>query len=139
MQIPPHSIDALLNFTWRRFAIGGVILVRLLGLSSSRFWRVAFDLAHFFSARVGKGKPGYVLFSQVGLEIKINGRAVRWIFSRRGVVFDRCRLRCLLKAIRSARRKQMSFGRANLRRHLFERGNIVKYPETAAIRGDNQI
>src|SRR5207245_10476651 len=78
---------------------------------------------------------GHVLFSKVGLEIEINSRAVRWIFSGRRVVLD-CRwLRHVLEPIRVARGKQMGLGATDLRRKLFEWSNVVQYPESASVRG----
>ena len=139
-QVPPHAIDARFGFARRRFDIGKILILGgLFDLSGTEFRRAAFDLAHFLAAGVCDGQLGHVLFSQVGLEIEINGRAVRWIFSRRWVVLDSSRLRHLLKAIRIARRKQMCLGRADLRRKLLERGNVVQNPEAAPVSGHRQI
>src|SRR5258708_39299215 len=120
-QVPPRAVGGRLSFAGRRFSVGRILLLRLFGLSGAWLGRAAFDLAHFFAAGVGDGQLGHVLLSQIGLEIEIKGRAVLRIFSRRGVVRDRRRLRYFLEAILLAQLKEIRLARADLPRDLLER------------------
>src|SRR4029077_4091268 len=89
-QVPPYAVDACLGFARRRFGTRkAVALAGLLGLRGTGFGRAAFDLPHFLAGGIRYGELGHILLSQVGLEIEIYRRAVRWIFSRRWVVLDR--------------------------------------------------